>query len=217
MAYLMRMVDLSKWTQQQNTVHNLGDIDAVSLSDLSADNNEISTWFLKELSEEEIKKAVLALASNFSSLDEVIIVFLNYDDVVKAGLSINNHIGPTKIKEYESLHRNIENLNADKLLTLADLILRKIWSNEIRAVNVEELVSWFLQILNQGVLDFNILNKNFRSGFASKVNKLVKKSKVDEQSLQPFVKKVLKEQLELNKKKTNCKYEAICPKYSHAS
>lgn len=217
MAYLMRMIDLSKWTQRPNTVHKPGDIDAVSLSDLSAENNEISTWYLEELSEPEIQKVVLALVSNFSSLDEVMIVFLNYDDVVGAGLSINTHEAPTKIEAYAPLHRNIEKLNADRLVILANLILQKVWADEVRAINAEELVAWFLPVLNQGILDFNTLNKNFRSGFAGKVKKLFNKSKVDKQSLQPFVIKALQDQWELNKKKTNCKYESICPKYGHAS
>ena len=77
MAYLMRKITLSKWIQEQHDGFCADEINAESLSDLCADENAISTWYIGNKTEEEIQQAVLALVSGFRTLDEIKIVFLD--------------------------------------------------------------------------------------------------------------------------------------------
>lgn len=126
MAYLMRKITLPRWIQEQHEVSCAEDINAESLSDLCADENAISTWYVGDKTETEIKQAVLALASGFRSLDEIKVVFLDDEEIRKAGLSIKSNAGITKIEEYADLHRDIVQLNAGKLIKLADLVLKQV-------------------------------------------------------------------------------------------
>ena len=86
MTYLMRKITPLRWTQEQHDIHSNEDINAESLSDLCADENAISTWYVGEKTEENIIKAVTALASGFRSLDELSIVLIDDDMIKKAGL-----------------------------------------------------------------------------------------------------------------------------------
>ena len=165
----------------------------------------------------QIKQAVLALASGFRWVDEIKIVFLDDEEIKQAGLNIEATIGNTKISEYATLHRDIVQLNAGKLLILANLILKQVGNEQTKTINAEELTLWMLQVMKEGKLKFDDLDKNFRSGFAGKVKKLINKKKINLQEFPSDIQDDLQKQWNQNKRRTNCKYELICPQYGHAS
>ena len=213
MAYLMRMITPPRWIQEQHEITCLEDINAESLSDLSAEENAISTWYVGDKGENEIRHAVLALTSGFRSLDEIKVVYLDVNIIRQAGLSIAETTGITKIEEYANLHRDIDQLNAGKLIQLANIILEQVWNNQTQTFCAEDIALWMIQIINDGKLDFNSLDKNFRNGFASRVKKMINKKKIVLQNLNPSLQQEIERQWEQNKKRTNCKYENQCPKY----
>lgn len=213
MAYLMRMITPPRWIQEQHEITCLEDINAESLSDLSAEENAISTWYVGDKGENEIRHAVLALTSGFRSLDEIKVVYLDVNIIRQAGLSIAETTGITKIEEYANLHRDIDQLNAGKLIQLANIILEQVWNNQTQTFCAEDIALWMLQIINDGKLDFNSLDKNFRKGFASRVKKMINKKKIVLQNLNPSIQQEIERQWEQNKKRTNCQYENQCPKY----
>ena len=217
MAYLMRKITPSKWIQEQHEGFCADEIDAESISDLCADENAISTWYIENKTEEEIQQAVLALVSGFRTLDEIKIVFLDDAEIKNAGLNIKANEGITKIAEYSNLHRDIAELNAGKLVKLAELVLKKVWEEETQTINTEQLTLWLVQIINVGKLKFNDLDKNFKAGFASKTKKLIRKNKICFDNLDIEFQDALEKQWEQNKKQTNCKYELVCPKYKNVS
>ena len=211
----MRKIALSRWIQEPHEISCAEDINAESLVDLCADENAISTWYVGDKTEPEIKKAVLALASGFRTLDEVIVVFLKDEEIRNAGLDIEANKGITKIYEYADLHRDIAQLNAGKLTVLANIVLKQVWNYQIQTVNAEELALWMLQLLNEGKLEFDDLDKNFKSGLAGKVKKLVNKNKVNFGELRLELQETLQKQWDQNRRRTNCKYEMSCPRYGH--
>mgnify|MGYP000236565745 FL=1 len=217
MAYLVRKITPPKWIQELHEISCAEDINAETFSDLCADENAISTWYVGNKTDTEIKQAVLALASGFRSLDEIKIVFLDDEEIKRAGLNIEATIGNTKISEYATLHRDIVQLNAGKLLILANLILKQVGNEQTKTINAEELTLWMLQVMKEGKLKFDDLDKNFRSGFAGKVKKLINKKKINLQEFPSDIQDDLQKQWNQNKRRTNCKYELICPKYGHAS
>lgn|GEM_PF-4954217 len=217
MAYLMRKITLSKWIQEQHDGFCADEINAESLSDLCADENAISTWYIGNKTEEEIQQAVLALVSGFRTLDEIKIVFLDDVEIRNAGLNIEVNEGITKIPEYSNLHRDIAELNAGKLVKLAELVLKKVWEAQTQTINTEQLTLWLIQVINDGKLKFEDLDKNFKIGFASKTKKLINKNKICFEDLDIELQHALETQWIQNKKRTNCKYELECPKYRHAS
>lgn len=216
MAYLMRKITLPRWIQEPHEVSCADEINAEALSDLCADENAISTWYVGDRTEEEIKRAVLALASGFRALDELKIVFLDDNELKNAGLDVESTPGITKVKEYTNLHRDIVQLNARKLIELAGLVLTQVWKEQIQTINAEDLSLWILQLINEGKLEFEDLDKNFKNGFAAKVKKLINKKKICFGDLRLELQEALQNQWDQNKKKTNCKYELTCPKYRNS-
>lgn len=214
----MRMIGpMKQWIQEPEEISDDSMISADAISDLSTDENCISTWCVGEKSEDEIKKGVLALVSDFRSLEDIKIVFLNEDKLVYAGLTINKTPGKTQIQEYADLHRDIAFLNAGKLQKLAKLILESVWREDIQFIYKETLIQWLLDALNEKKLDFNSLNKNFKGNFAAAVNKMVNKNKIKKDDINDFVWEKIANQINDNKKKTNCKFEIECERYKKVS
>ena len=218
MTYLMRKITPQRWTQEQRDIRGNGDINAVSLSDLCADENAISTWYVGEKTEENIIKAVTALASGFRSLDELNIVLIDDNVIKEAGLNISETEGITKIKEYAHLHRDIDQLNAQQLISLAGIVLNCVWNGEVRAINAEELSLWLLQQINLGKLNFLDLDKNFRVAFSGRIKKLIKKRKINLEELDVDLQEKLQAQWSLNQRGNNiCRNAGNCPNFLRAS
>lgn len=218
MTYLMRKITPLRWTQEQHDIHSNDDINAESLSDLCADENAISTWYVGEKTEENIIKAVTALASGFRSLDELSIVLIDDDMIKKAGLSISETEGFTKIKDYAHLHRDIDQLNAKQLVSLAGIILNSVWNGEIIAINAEELSMWLLKQVNEGKLKFLDLDKNFRVAFSGKIKKLINKKKIQLEDLDEELQRDLQEQWQLNQRgNIMCQNAGNCVNFLRAS
>lgn len=217
MSYLMRMISpMQEWSQESEEVTSNSLISADAISDLKTTDNSISTWYVNNCSEDDIRKGILALASGFRSLDMIKVAFLDYERI-SAGFSVENTDGETKIKEYAGLHRDISMLNAGTLQSLAKLILESVWSENIRVIHKEELTVWMLQALNEEKLDFDALDKNMRMALAASINKMVKKNKITKDDIRKEVWDDIERQVNINKKKTNCKFEIDCERYKKAS
>ena len=218
MSYLMRMISpMKEWIQEPNEIINDGMISADAISDLRTTCNCISTWYVGNKSEEEIKKAVLALTSGFRSLEDIKIAFLDDVKIKAAGLSVHETDGETKIKEYVKLHRDIAHLNSEKLQKLAKIVLESIWEENTTTVHRETIILWLLSALNEKKLKFEDLDKNLRQCFAASVNKLIRSKKVKKNTIDNEVWKSIAEQTEKNSRKTTCQFEGECERYKKVS
>ena len=211
----MRKITPQKWIQEPDEILTAGDIDAECLSDLNADNNSISTWYVGNKTNEEIITAVAALASGFRSLDDISIVLIDEDELKKEGFSVIPSDGVTRIKGLEGLHRDINSLSVDQLGNLAHVIIRNVWNDNTMAFNAEELSIIMLHKIIDGKLELQDLDKNFRKGFSGKVKKIIRKKLVDWDPVPTKIKASFEDQWLINKKSTNCKYELECEKYKH--
>jgi len=208
---------MKEWTQEPHEISNEGMISADAIGDLKTTENCISTWYVGDKSDEEIKKAVLALTSGFRSLEDVRIAFLEDSKLKAVGLAIHETDGDTKIKEYIRLHRDIALLNSAKLQKLAKVILESIWEENTTTIHRETIVLWLLSALNEKKLEFRSLDKNLRQCFAASINKLIKAKKVAKGDIDTEVWKSIEEQIEKNSRKTTCRFEGECERYKKAS
>lgn len=206
-----------RWTQEQHEIKSVEDINAEALCDLNAEENAISTWYVGDKTEEELKKAVSALTSGFRSLDSIEIVFIKENVLETAGFNIVKNDGDTKIKDLSNLHRDIIQLKSRQLLVLAEIVQQSVWEGEKQIINTEQISLWLLQQMNHGKLKFDDLNKGFKEGFAGKVKKLIKKKKVVLEELTPELQNDLNSYWKLQTRKTTCDYELECPRYGHVA
>lgn len=214
MSYLIRMISpMNEWTQEKDEIINDSFISADAISDLRTTDNCISTWLAENNDEECIKKCVMALVSGFRTLDSMKVVLIDLDKIKNNGLCIKETEGNTKIEEYKNLHRDIYLLNAGKLQILARVILESIWEENILTFSKEKITQWMLQLIDKKLLEFDLLEKNMRVNFASSVNNLIKHKKISKDSIMPETFEKIQNQLLLNKRKTNCKFEMNCERY----
>ena len=210
----MRMISpMKEWIQEQHEISEDTMISADALSDLRTTNNCISTWYVGEKKDIDIKNGVLALASGFRSLEDIKVVFIDDKKLNDAGLEIQESDGNTKIKAFEKLHRDIAFLNSGKLQKLAKIILESIWEANTTDIHKETLIRWLLAALNDKMLEFKSLDKNLRQGFASSINKMIKSKKIDKTDIEEEVWNSIEKQIEDNMKKTTCKFEKECERY----
>lgn len=214
----MRMISpMKEWIQEPYEISNDGMISADAISDLRTTDNCISTWYVGEKSEEEIKKGVLALTSSFRSLEDIKIAFLDDKKLINAGLAINETDGDTKIKDYVKLHRDIAFLNSAKLQKLAKVVLESVWEENTQIIHKETITYWLLSALNDKKLGFESLDKNLRQGLAASINKMIKTKKINKEDISDEVWKSIEQQIEKNSRKTTCKFEGECERYKKVS
>lgn len=204
---------MKEWTQQQDEIINDNQISADAMSDLKTTDNCISTWFMINNDNIELQKCILALTSGFRSLDTVKVVLLDYDKINELGFEVKENVGNTRIAEYGILHRDIANLNFGTLLMLAKNILESVWDNYTKTINKEEITQWLLQSMNEGILEFETLDKNMKASLAASINKMVNKKKIDKMDIEIEIWNAVLKQLSYNKRKTNCKFELECERY----
>lgn len=214
----MRMISpMKEWIQEPYEISDDGMISADAISDLRTTDNCISTWYVGEKSEEEIKKGVLALTSGFRSLEDIKIAFLDDEKLTDAGLTIHETDGDTKIKDYVKLHRDIAFLNSAKLQKLAKVVLESVWEENTQIIHKETITGWLLSALNEKKLGFESLDKNLRQGLAASINKMIRTRKIVKENIDGEVWKSIEQQLEKNSRKTTCKFEGECERYQKVS
>lgn len=214
----MRMISpMKEWIQEPYEISDDGMISADAISDLRTTDNCISTWYVGEKSEEEIKKGVLALTSGFRSLEDIKIAFLDDEKLTDAGLTIHETDGNTKIKDYVKLHRDIAFLNSAKLQKLAKVVLESVWEENTQIIHKETITGWLLSALNEKKLGFESLDKNLRQGLAASINKMIRTRKIVKENIDGEVWKSIEQQLEKNSRKTTCKFEGECERYQKVS
>lgn len=213
MGYLVRMINKEQnWAQYQQEIPEVDQINADSISELATTDNCVSTWYID--TKENINQAVLALTSGFRNLDSIKLVVLNMENIDKYGLTAKQsaETGITKAKGYEKYHYDIIGLNHRGLGNLAQLIMMTLHDNGVVNVEKPAIVEILSKAMAEKIVDFDSLDKNLKAGLAAAIMKELKSPK---SKLAPIINDSIKEQLqqqvEKNKRKTNCSFEMECP------
>ena len=212
MGYLVRMINSEQnWAQYQYELPEIDQINADSISELATTDNCISTWYIDN--PEDINKAVLALTSGFRNLDSIQLVVFNIDTLKQYGLTAkqSEETAFTKAKGYAKYHYDIIDLNHHRLGRLAQLIMHTLHDNGIVNVDKTHIVKVLSKDMADEIVDFEKLDKNLKAGLAATIMKDLKRkeSKLASIISEP-IKGQLLQQIEKNKRKTNCPHESHC-------
>lgn len=197
--------------QYQYEVPEIDQIDADSISELATTDNCVSTWYIDD--PKDINKAVLALTSGFRNLDSIQLVVFNIKDLDQYGLTAkkSEETAFTKAVGYKKYHYDIIDLNHRKLGHLAQLIMRTLHNDGIVNVDKMHIVEVLSRAMVDKVVDFEKLDKNLKAGLVATIMKDLKSknSKLAPIISEP-IKEKLQQQIEKNKRKTNCPHEPMC-------
>jgi len=157
----VRKINLAKWKQKliDDNDHNS---DPITI-DLRTSGNTLSLWRIKEESEEEIKEAVLALASNFERLGKMAVILINEEDLSKYSLDIKNNLGNGKYFSYNEEHFDIINITYNKLNPIGNIICEKVKADNFLPFSKADVKEIIQNGINTGKLEKEHLHEKLQS------------------------------------------------------
>ena len=139
-------------------------LDAVSLSNLSTEDNDISIWKVS-LDRSNIEDIALAIAMTRDKLNDFHIVFLSPNKIRELGLNMNPKIGDTRYKGMVNEHDNIVVPTFWEIGFLGEYI-HSIINNpaEIMYVSEPDLQDFLYNAVKVGKIDKNqiMTDKDFK-------------------------------------------------------
>ena len=146
-------------------------------------------------------------------MDSIQLVVFNIDTLKQYGLTAkqSEETAFTKAKGYAKYHYDIIDLNHHRLGRLAQLIMHTLHDNGIVNVDKTHIVKVLSKAMADEIVDFEKLDKNLKAGLAATIMKDLKRkeSKLASIISEP-IKGQLLQQIEKNKRKTNCPHESHC-------
>jgi len=120
MSLLVRKIERSKWVQ--NDILNGQEVSADAITNcMKTSGNTLSVWQIAD--ESNLEEAVLAIASNFKSLDAIDIALFDESNLGQAGLQIVATPGITPVARLKSAHRNLAGLTYRALGIMASFTI----------------------------------------------------------------------------------------------
>ena len=146
MPFLLRKIRKSKW---ENLPTRPGEIRADALIDLKTDNDDLSLWIIDdECSNVDLVISAL-VADSYKQLEKFDYALLGAAEVQEAGFLLEKLPGNTLCGEANEFHRDIRNLTAGDILTIA-AIVKKSRRERRQEWEVGQLVD---KALKDGTLD----------------------------------------------------------------
>lgn len=161
MGVCVRKISKSKWpaeevltTKTDEEVLPLLKADALT-SCLRTSQDELSLWTVENTTEDEIKKAILALITNsrLERLDRIQVVYFEEDKVAELGLTLKKSPGDTVISTYSDLHQDMTELNYEKMGKVSALITSALRDKRIKIYNEKAQTKMLIDAIHSGLVD----------------------------------------------------------------
>lgn len=161
MGVCVRKINKSKWPAEEILAEKKDEevlpilkADALT-SCLRTSKDELSLWTVENTSDNEIKKAILALITNsrLERLDRIYVVYFDEDKVKQAGLTLKKSPGDTVISTYTNLHQDMTELNYERMGKVSALITSALRDKRIKKYTEKELSEMLLDAIKSGLVD----------------------------------------------------------------
>ncbi len=154
MSFLIRRINRAKW---DILISDDVSADAIT-SCLKTFQNDLSVWYISNIT--DIENAILALitGSKQSSLSTLHVIILEEERLICENLDLYNTDGDTVVKSLISTHRDISQLNYKKLGQIKNLILDCISTNKIALFTKKQQKDILTDALTNGKLNLGDLN-----------------------------------------------------------
>ncbi len=173
MEYLARKINKAKWDNTSINYLKLEEIraDAVTLCTKTKEDS-LSLW-LCSLQEEDIKKVVLALASNMQEIDAIHLVLISTEELQNNEIAIDHSPGNTPFEDFNKNHRNVIHLNMSKLCRFASLIKTNLelqTEQKHRYFRMPQVRDILISAINNKTLTLEKLQPKVREKVAKELN-----------------------------------------------
>ncbi|CAD5246143.1 MULTISPECIES: hypothetical protein [unclassified Imperialibacter] len=159
MSLLIRKINRAKWPAED--VDYQSDVSADAITNcLKTTRNTLSVWQID--TEDDLEKAVLAIASNLQHLETIDVVILEEKHLSNYNIKIVATPGKTPLEELVHSHRDLEELTFMKLGTIKDHIVERIQMDKFKRFTRTALKQLIEDAINTGKLKLEDLNPSIR-------------------------------------------------------
>ncbi|AMN11707.1 conserved hypothetical protein [Alteromonas macleodii] len=155
MPFLVRKITLSKW---KKSINEFGD-DSISAdaptSCLRTTNNTLSFWIAE--TEQDIRRAAMAILASLDSISSLDYVVLDTGNIEALELAIEATPGDTLLAGADTLHRDLVNLDIQKLKIVSEMIRDTVKDDNHKRISVGEIKKMFKEACDKGDLDLKSL------------------------------------------------------------
>lgn len=159
---LAHKINRAKWDPKPTLGAEEIAADAVT-ADLRTTDNAISFWKCDSDSDEQIQDVVLALASTGTRVDKIDIALVNSDEVVAAGLHLEDTKGKTPVARLEDRHVDIDRLDLVRLGTVAQLVRNAIKAGAFRRLPKKAVLDLLVRGVRNNDIAMTAVNDDLRT------------------------------------------------------
>lgn len=174
MKLLVRKIENQFWKAYVDKYNTDGIVSAYPITnDLkSCNQNTISVWEFDSTDDSALNKILICLALNRDHLQDLDITFIRRDTLEEKGISIAKTPGETDIKEYNHLHRNLENLDIDQLKVIASAMLYSLKNDFDKGKNRysrNKLANIFAKKISENEIELANIKPEFHKRIINKI------------------------------------------------
>ena len=159
--YLVRKITRAKWSGGQGLADGEIPTDAVT-ADLRTQRNSLSFWQCPTDEDDELDDLALAIATGRDFLDTVEFVWLDDDELMDDGLTLNETPGRTPVTELSESHVDVTQLDYLRLGTVARHISTAIEENRYRRLTRRSVKNLIADAMEQDRVDLDALSPILR-------------------------------------------------------
>lgn len=162
--FLARKITHAKWKRQDLLPHLTPDeisADAVT-ADLRTREDSLSLWRCGVATERDIEEVALALAASSEQPSKIDIVWLDEDDLLQDGHTLQLTEGRTPVRDLRNHHIDLCGLDYKRLGQVAYRILDAIRNEQYRTVSRRTAISILSDAISQNRLDIYDLKEKVR-------------------------------------------------------
>lgn len=155
MTYLIRKISYPKWRPCESKAPEDYDADAIT-SCIRTTNNTLSVWqtINPDLTSDENKELITAIASIQQSLDLMDLVVLEEAELTQAGIDLVEIPGESKIDAMNGHHRDLAGINYKKLGIVSQKIVNAVGqAGRYKRFTIAEVQDLFLSYYGDNYLD----------------------------------------------------------------
>ena len=147
--YYLRRIEPTKWEGKEC-------LDAVSISDLGTDDNDISVWQINDMN--ELEEVGLTIAMTKNCLKDFNVVILDADKIAELGLKITSQPGTSRFKERNSFHKNISVPTFWEIGYLSEYIYKQLQDeHNFHYFAEEELKETLYKVAKEGSMKYDFM------------------------------------------------------------
>ena len=164
MPVYVRKISRSKWEKHSvNGVIPNNDPDADAITGCTkTSENSLSLWLVDDDSKNQIKRAILALASVFPQGIETFHILIVEQEEIDSKFIIKNNIADTPYKAMNSNHYDIIELKHSSLKTVSDVIISGLNANKAIRVKKADAISYLKEAIANSSISISDLNDKIK-------------------------------------------------------